>query len=137
MRRTLTALALALVLPLTACGDDDDPAGPAVEASGTYALSTVNGEDLPFTLAEEGEDMIEVIDGSIELHADGTFTDSTTFLVTEGGMGTTEVEVYTGSYSQTGNALRFTPEGGGVYSMSVTEGALTQTAGQFVLVYRQ
>lgn len=137
MRRSLTALAVALMLPLNACGDDDDPTGPDVEASGTYELSTVNGEALPFTLAQEGADMLEVIDGLIELHADGTFTDSTTFLRTVGGTETTEAEVFSGSYSQTGNALRFAPSGGGAYSMSVTADALTQTAGEFVLIYRK
>jgi hypothetical protein len=137
MRRSFTTLATALLLPFTACGDEDGPTGPNVEASGTYQLSTVNGEALPFTLAQDGADMIEVIDGQIELHANGTFTDSTTFRLTDAGSATTEAEVYTGSYSQTGNALRFTPSSGGVYSMSVTEDALTQTAGEFVLVYRR
>ena len=110
MSRSLTAFALALVLPLAACSDDDDPSGPDVEASGTYALASVNGEALPYTLLVSEGDSVEVVDGHIELNVDHTFTDSTTFRITEGGTITSEVEVYTGSYSQTGNALTFTPQ---------------------------
>src|SRR5690606_13674093 len=95
MSRSLTAFALALVLPLAACSDDDDPSGPDVEASGTYALASVNGEALPYTLLVSEGDSVEVVDGHIELNVDHTFTDSTTFRITEGGTITSEVEVYT------------------------------------------
>lgn len=136
MRRLLSILAGALVLPLAACGDDG-PTEPTIEASGTYQLATVNGQDLPVTIQQAGADFIEVLDGTIALRSDNTFSDSTTFRVSEAGEETTEVEVLSGSYAQSRNVLTLSPEAGGSYALSVSEDALTQTVGQFVLVYRK
>lgn len=136
MRGLLSILACAFVLPLAACGDDG-PTDPTIEASGTYQLATVNGQNLPVTIQQSGADFIEVLDGTIELRSDNTFSDSTTFRTSEGGEETIEVEVLSGTYAQSRNTLTFSPETGGAYALSVSEDALTQTVGQFVLVYRK
>ena len=136
MRRILMLL-MAVSLPLTACGDDDDPSGPTIEASGTYSLSTVNGEQLPVTVARLGADSLQILDGRIELNTDNTFSDSSTYRLAEGGEVTTEADVVTGTYSQSRNTLTLYPLEGAAYSLAVSEDALTQTFGQFVLVYRK
>lgn len=137
MRRLLSILAAALVLPLTACGDDDGPSGPTFEASGTYNLATINGENPPVVVAQVDADFIEITAGVIELNADNTFRDSTTYRISEGGAVRTEADVFTGTYAQTGNAVTLTLADGGAYALSVSEDALTQTVAQFVLVYRK
>lgn len=134
MRRLMSILAAALVLPLAACGDDDGPAGPTFEASGTYTLSAINGQQPPVTV-QSAPEIIEILDGTIELNADHTFRDSTTYRITTDGEASIEAEVYTGTYAQNGTVLTLTVPDVGAYALSVSEDALTQTIAQFVLVY--
>jgi hypothetical protein len=136
MRRLLTALAAAVVLPLYACGDDN-PTEPAVEVSGRYTLRTINGQDLPVTIDQAGDDRIEVTFGAMTFNPDNTFTDSTTFHVTIDAELTVEDVVAVGTYTQTGTAVTLTPTIGQTYQVSVSADMLTQTIAQFVLVYRQ
>jgi hypothetical protein len=138
MRRLMTVLAAAIVLPLTACGDDSSPTEEAAAVSGTYTLRTINGEDLPVTIDQVGDDFAEVIHGSVTFHADSLFTDSVTFRYTIEGEVTVEEDAISGTYEQNGSAVVLTPsDDSGTYSMSVSGNTLTQTFAQFALVYRK
>jgi hypothetical protein len=132
----MTVLATALVLPFSACGDDD-PTSPNVDVTGTFTLRTINGEDLPVIIAQVGEDMIEVTEGTIRLNADSTFSDSTTFRITEGGVVTIEEDGAVGTYTQSGTSVTLHPSEGAPYAVSVSGNTLTQTAGAFALVYQK
>ena len=64
----MTSAAVALV---AACGSDST--GPShASVTGTYALSAVNGANLPYTVPNTGEDVEIVDDGTITLSADST-----------------------------------------------------------------
>lgn len=81
MRRTrcLTALLLALILPLAACGDDDEPTGnddPVAELAGTWTAQSFvyTADDDPNTTV----DLTQLPGGlgiqSLTIAADGSFT---------------------------------------------------------------
>jgi uncharacterized lipoprotein YehR (DUF1307 family) len=143
MRRLMTVLAAAIVLPLTACGDDSTPTEEAAAVSGTYSLRTINGEDLPVTIDQQGDDITEVIHGSVTFHAASLFTDSVTFRFTIGGEVTIDEDAITGTYEQTGSTVVLTPsDESDSYAMSVSGNTLTQTFvthtfEPFTLVYRK
>ncbi|HEX2168143.1 MAG TPA: hypothetical protein VHG09_12995 [Longimicrobiales bacterium] len=136
MRRLMTIMAAAFLMPLIACGDED-PADPTIEASGTYTLRSINGQDLPVTVLQIGADMVEVLDGEIRLNTDHTFSDSTTLRITEGGQVSTDVESLRGTYVQSSTSVTLTPTGGAAYALALSDDVLTQTVGQYVLVYRR
>jgi hypothetical protein len=137
MRRYATVLAAAVVLPLSACGDDD-PTEPAVEVSGSYTLETINGNELPVTVERAGTDSLEVMEGSVTFNdANGTFADSILYRLTLDGEVTLEDDVLTGTYTQTGTSLTLSTSGGGQYSMTLSDDLLSQTFASFSFVYRK
>ena len=79
MRRTI---ALILGIPLLACGDGttEPPPPPAVvSAAGTWTLSQIDGQPLPYTLpADPGDPASSITAGTISLQADASFTGSQT-----------------------------------------------------------
>ena len=132
--RRLALLALgALTLFGTACGDDDDPAGPG-SITGTYTLSTINGQGLPRTVYE-GDDLgfyykLEFMSGTLTLNSNGTFTDATTIRETEGDAAPeTRTETTNGTYTRNGNTLTLTDvDTDDTYTLVVqNDGSLTQT----------
>jgi hypothetical protein len=136
MRRMATTLALALVIPLTAC---DRSATAVVEAdvSGTYQLQTINGQALPFTLQAVGADRVEITAGHIELDTAGRFEDMIALRITVDGEVELEEDLETGTYVVSGNTVTLTMEGGGSYALLVQGETLTQVVGQYTLVYRR
>ena len=74
----LTALTVATVVALgIACGDSD-PAPvqppPPPPYAGSYALTEINQQSLPFPWIEFGGGFEEVVEGSLEFQAAGKFT---------------------------------------------------------------
>ncbi|HSJ24864.1 MAG TPA: hypothetical protein VK929_09365 [Longimicrobiales bacterium] len=135
MRRMVLTLALAAMIPLTAC--DRSPSGPAAEVSGTYALETVNGDELPFTLAADGDGSVEVMEGSIRFMTDGTFEDRLVVRFTEGETHEDEEETLTGTYVVNGRIVTMSYASGGSSQVLVEGDRLTQTVNTFTLVYRR
>ena len=85
MSRTSRILLLPALVAATlaAGGCDSDPSGPTqTSVAGSYALHSVNGDVVPATVlewtlpTENGEESfrMEVIDGSLTLNANGTYT---------------------------------------------------------------
>lgn len=134
MRKLLSLIVLMLVF-LGACGDSGT--GPEDSTSGTYALETVNGNRVPYTILQFGNDKIEVVAGSITINADNTFSWRVTLRTTEGGRVTTEEDRYTGTYTRNNNAFSFTDNEGDAYAASVQGGTLTMTVEGLVLVFRK
>ena len=136
MMRQIAILSLLLLVPLlSGCSDSTGPGGSS--ATGTYNLRTVNGNNLPVVVLQVGSDRVEVTQGSITLNADNTFTDRTTFRVTESGTSTTDTEVIAGTYTRNNNAIQFSTDEGDTYSASLSGNTLTQTIEGFVLVYQK
>ena len=128
----MTSAAVALV---AACGSDST--GPShASVTGTYALSAVNGANLPYTVPNTGEDVEIVNDGTITLSADSTYAASATG--TLNGSGSTLV-TDAGTYSVSGTQVTFTSTAipGAHYTANVSGSGASQTltatiAGAFV-----
>lgn len=63
--------ALALLVALAACGDEDDPLGLDPSLAGTYELRWVDDRELPAVVLEGPEARVEVMAGRIALEEDG------------------------------------------------------------------
>jgi hypothetical protein len=133
MRRAVTFLVLAFLLPLAACGDG--PTAVPIDVVGTWELRTINDMPLPVIVATSGEDTAEVLQGSIILQADGRFEDRVTMRFTIDGEVTTDLDVIEGTYTQQGGALVLTAGGGGTFAATVTDGELVQIINQLTLRY--
>ena len=137
VRRILMVLGISVLFAgLSACGSDST--GPKdTDWLGTYALETVEGQNLPAVLIQIGNDKLEITAGSIRLNEDQTFSASLTFRTTEGGNVTTDTESDTGTYTKNGNALRFTYGDGSQDTGSLNGKVLTVTSEGITLVLRK
>src|SRR6478735_404275 len=107
VRVAVSAGALAM---LASCGGD---AGTGVRASvtGTYQLSTVNGQPLPFTENSTGA-VVKVTAGQLVAQSDGAFTETLTKATTPpGGATTTASVVSSGTYTVGNQVIVFTYSG--------------------------
>jgi hypothetical protein len=130
------ALTLALALPLAGCSD---ATSPEEGIEGVYTLQTVNGGTLPWYAGDfagqTGSIRVDVVSGSVTLLADGTFTDKTTFRLTEGAVVTLEDDIYTGTFAKTTIGATLSPVGLTPYIVSISGKMMTQLIGQSTLVY--
>lgn len=148
IRSTRALLAtLVLSLGLTACGSDSnlpmepDPDPPQIgDPSGIYLLRTFAGTQMPVVLADEPGFKLVLVGGTVTLNANGTFTDVTVFLVTEGEEEEVEeLAAAEGSWTRAGSVITFSGEdeqGPFTYAM-VWNGSnqLTQDFEGLILVY--
>jgi hypothetical protein len=105
MRSHVKAIFAVLgVVLLAACNDATVVNG---DASGSYALTAINGSPLPFTVAANATDSAVVTSGSVVINADGSFVETLSADVTTGGVTTTNTSVCPGNYVQRGNAFTF------------------------------
>jgi hypothetical protein len=139
IRFTRPLLAAAVLgMSLAACSDSTGPDNTA-EAAGVYLLQTIDGQNLPVIVDQQGQDMAEVTAGTVTLDTDLSFDDVTELRITEGGVVTTESDVVAGTWTMTGNTVRLNPGNASAdYTMS-WDGAdqLTQLFNGFTLVYRR
>ena len=133
MRNMLALLLLSLAV--TACGDS---VGPDPDAHvGTYTLQTVNGSPLPFLIRQEGNNRIELTEGTVTLNANGTFSSRHSHRFTEGESISTETQSLTGTYVKSDGTFTFTDNEGDVYSALLEGNSLTLNEGGVVAVYRK
>lgn len=136
LTRNLLLVAGTVTL-LSACGSDATQPSRTVE--GTFSLTTVNGEALPFTLVEDDPDnRVDLVSGVIVTTVDRTFTDVMNFLIVEDGAEATDTEQLNGTYILSGNTISFTVSGGvGGYTGQLNEaaGTITQNISGLTLVY--
>lgn len=130
-RATRVAIAAAAVALLGACGSDST--GPHnANVTGTYALSTVDGASLPFTVPNTGDNTVIVQSAAIMLNDDSTY--SAVASGTENGE-PTSIITDEGNYSVSGSQVTFTSTviQGGHYTGNVSGTTLTVTIiGAFV-----
>ncbi|MDQ4080621.1 MAG: hypothetical protein M3125_07660 [Gemmatimonadota bacterium] len=104
-------LSAAAALGPVACGEDDPTGGTPI--TGTYALQTVNGQSLPFTITsstqffamEEGD---EIVSGVLTLDTDNTFFFEIAGETPEATVVRIEAE---GTWSRAGNTITLTGTG--------------------------
>jgi hypothetical protein len=110
---------LGIVL-VAACNDSTAVNG---DASGTYALSAINGSPLPFILSTTATDTLVIKSGNIVINADGTFVETLSADETISGVTTNQTNVCPGNYVQSGNAFTFNETLTGDASCGGTYGA--------------
>jgi hypothetical protein len=126
MRSIARRAALGTLLTgLAACGGD---AGTGIRASvtGTYQLSTVNGERLPFTENSSGA-VVLITAGQLVAQSDGSFSEAITRSTTPpGGATTTATTTSTGTFTVGNQVIVFTYAGSaGSVLGSLTSGGLS------------
>jgi hypothetical protein len=125
------AAVLVALLALAAAGcSDSTGADPGTALAGRYTLQTINGQATPFVLKDDAASKIEVLDGFIDLEADGEFTQALLFRTTPVGgssVGTTSVTV--GSASVNGGSIHFEnrPSGSGSFNGSISGNVIAYT----------
>lgn len=126
-------LMVLLVCVAAACGGDD-PVGPGSSPVGTYQLASINASTLP---VKDRFDR-EVVEGSLALGRDGTFTASTTTRFQDFPVGNfvTETETESGTYVHLGGVIRLaSPER--EIEAAYDGASITINAGPTVVVYRR
>jgi hypothetical protein len=114
MRRILL---LGIAIILVACGRDDvaSPATPTPSTiSGSYRLTTVDGQSLPFVAIDLGAYQARLVSGTLDLNANGTYSLELNHRVDDSG------NVRTGTDSDVG-----------VWKITRDSIALASTAGNF------
>ena len=105
---------LAVVLLLTAC--NEFTGAKSNDHVGSYSMSSVNGNVLPFTLTDATADtMVTVLSGTIMLNGDRTFTDQARFRLVAGGDTTVDEQVIEGRYVRSGESVSLSGFDGSSY----------------------
>ena len=82
MRRILL---LGIIFTLAACGRNEAVGPSTSSVPGSYELTMVDGHDLPLTLLDLGAYQVQLVSGSLNLHADGTYSLEIGHLIIDSG----------------------------------------------------
>lgn len=104
-----------------------------VDPSGTYALASIDGKQVPCTLNHEGA-TLTVKSGSFIINSNGTCSSKMDFTVQNGGGGSREVKA---TYARQGSVLTMKWEGAGMTLGSVQGNTFTMTNEGMVLAYKK
>ena len=106
MRRFL-ALAIVALAPLLGAGcGSDSITDPRQAVAGSYALMSFDGKQLPATILA-GDPQVDVVSDELMLTSSGSFTQNTTFRVTESGVTSTQAVADVGTYTVSGSTVTF------------------------------
>jgi hypothetical protein len=128
------AVLLTLLISGAALGCDDST-GPDGQVSGRYELRTVNGSNLPYIVIALGNDRLEILSGFLQVNSDLTFSSSLSTRVTQGSSTSTTTDTESGTWSQTGNQVRFTNSTGEQYTAVVTDDQIAAVVENISLVF--
>ena len=130
-----------LLLPILAYGvqasAQDKTANPVPDAVGEYTLTRANSQPLPAVVSESGAGRQEVIGGSVQLQADGTYVWSTRYRFAEGGRVRDSESSGRGRYSQQGTNIIFSVEVGDDRFEGTLEGDTLTIQADVRMVYRR
>jgi hypothetical protein len=141
LRRLLTLSLVAVSLTaFTACSDS--PTGSSSGIEGTYSLRTVNGQNVPVTVYQDGTERLDITGGNVVLNSNGTFTGKFDFRIFFGGVSTNHTETGAGTWSRSGNTVTFSSQGETTTatwngSNELTAVETDEEFGTLVLVYRK
>ena len=135
--RKFLFLCLALLLPLTACGDDG-PTDPTQSAVGTYTLVQVNGSPVPALLGQFEEGRVDVLSGTLTLRNDKSYTEMVNlrFTPTTGVVQTIPVNE-DGTFTVTGSTVQFKTSDGDTYSGTLSGNTLEYNVDGLTATYRK
>ena len=132
--RRFVWMVLALAI---SCGGDGTSPSTDVSAEGTWTLRTIGGANLPYLLEQVGSDKIELLDATIVITTNGSFTTTSTERTTIAGQATTRSYDDRGNYSLRGVDVTFTFTSDGVAIRGAIRGdSLTFNDG-IPVVYRK
>ena len=133
MRRFPKAwVAVALLIAAGACGSDDSTS-PAIGASGTWSLQTINGTALPTTIGS-GSTAVSVIASTLTISSNGNYNEVVTLRPLGATSNTTFTEI--GTWSFANGVVTFNDQTDGVtYTGAITGNSLTENTAGFVSVY--
>ena len=139
MMRSIVRLAATVgaLATLVSCGSDSAN-GVRASVAGTYQLSTVNGQPLPFTENSTGA-VVKITAGQLVAQPDGSFTETLTRSTTPpGGATTTASTVSNGTYQVGNQVVVFTYSGGAATALgSLTNGGLSIQNGTNSFEYKK
>ena len=129
------AASVGALAALTACGSDA-ATGVRASVTGTYQLSTVNGQQLPFTENSSGA-VVVITAGQLVAQSDGSFSEAITRSTTPpGGATTTATTTSTGTFTVGNQVIVFTYAGSaGSVLGSLTSGGLSIQNGSHSFEY--
>jgi hypothetical protein len=110
--------ALTAIVTLAACGESaTGPKAPSANdpAAGTFALTTVNAQPVPFTLFNEAGFRLVFAGSTLALQTDGQFVLAETTVETVAGFASTYADTVRGNWTQNVGAI----------TMRSTDGATT------------
>lgn len=105
------ALLMAVLLPIALTGCDD-LMGLLADHEGSYTLTEINGQQLPYTLSYMDGDNWLVTDGGSATLSDGTYTSVANGRMSVSGNVTTWTENHTGTWEADGSSATFTQDNG-------------------------
>lgn len=128
LRRAAALALVASVATLAACGSDNNGSTGPGDVSGTYALATVDGDPLPYTVPNNPEHTIVVQSATITLGSDHSYT--VTGTGTSDGGDSQQVLADAGTYTLSGSTVTFTStsHSGAIYTATATSTKLTVAA---------
>jgi hypothetical protein len=131
MRHPARRLAIGLFFLFSALGlqgcSTDSPTAPTIDVAGAYTLLSVAGTQPPMLFYQDDELVVELLEGSVELAADGTFFERLTFRETRAGAEEGEIVELetTGTYTVTGTTVFFASVEVGSWSANATGSSIS------------
>lgn len=134
MRR---ACILLVTLVLVACGGDSTTQPTMASVAGTWNLQSVNGAALPYTISQSGSDSELLTGDVITATSSGSFTEITTYRVTQSGQTSTQTSSDAGSFSLNGTAVSFAFNSGSTGTGTLNGNTFTIAEGGVSFLYRK
>lgn len=132
MRRLIPLVALAVAV---ACGSDSTTQPTVASLAGTWALKSVNGSPLPFTLTSTSTSKLELLSDVVNAAANGTYTENLQFRTTINGQATTQNQTDAGTFTVNGTAVTLNSTQAGSITGALSGNTLTLTEEGYVWVF--
>jgi hypothetical protein len=130
------AVLVGALASLAACGGDSGT-GARASVTGSYQLSTVNGQPLPFSESSTGA-VVKITAGQLVAESNGAFTETLTKSTTPpGGATTTAPVVASGTYTVGNDVIVFAYAGTGSVLGSLTNTGLSIQNGSNSFEYKK
>jgi hypothetical protein len=135
--RTITLIGIAFTL--AACGRDSvGPAAAPTTVAGTYNLTTVDGQVLPFTVLDLGAYQAKLASATLNLKADGTYSFQFGIRIEDSGNIRSTSDSDAGLWNASANAITLTSNEGSVTRTgTVAQGTMTLQSSTLVLGLRK
>lgn len=99
-------IALVALMATAACGSDSPTNPNNASIAGTYSLTQINGNPLPFTL-QSGTTTVVVLSDVMTVADGGTWSENGTYRVTQNGSTSTQTLADGGTWTRAGSGVSF------------------------------